>query len=297
MPPELRKEIEALPPMTAVPDAPFKKNWHELAMKRVLNYAAENGYDRVAITPGATQAERYNLANHVDQVEVYKLPDGTYNLEVIDKNGKSVTIPDSRAVGPERISEIIGKDVAQKAIAQADEAGQSILGGLDLEVGGEGMKGFYDKMLPDYLNSYGKKYGVQVSPFDIELSPETRQAAYNAQGEQIKDIVYPAETKQLHGFDITPQMREEIKGKGLPLYQQIGIPAGGAGAGAGALEQEDQGFADGGVVRAAVGGEYDTEPDMADGGARIQSTAFKKGGRVHLSQNPDTMLLDLMSRN
>jgi hypothetical protein len=34
-----------------VPDAPFKKNWHELAMKRVLDYAAENGYDTVAITP------------------------------------------------------------------------------------------------------------------------------------------------------------------------------------------------------------------------------------------------------
>ena len=24
------------------------------------------------------------------------------------------------------------------------------------------MKGFYDKIVPDYLNSYGKKYGVQV---------------------------------------------------------------------------------------------------------------------------------------
>ena len=24
-----------------VPDAPFKKNWHELAMKRLLNYAAD----------------------------------------------------------------------------------------------------------------------------------------------------------------------------------------------------------------------------------------------------------------
>ena len=33
-----------------VPDAPFEKNWHELAMKRMLRYAAENGYDKIAWT-------------------------------------------------------------------------------------------------------------------------------------------------------------------------------------------------------------------------------------------------------
>ena len=295
LPPELRAEIEALPPMTAVPDAPFKKNWHELAMKRVLNYAAENGYDRVAITPGAEQADRYNLAKHVNQVEVYKLDNGMYNLEVIDKNGKSVSIPDSRSVSPDRISEIVGKDVAERAISQADQAGQSTLSGLDLEIGGEGMKGFYDKMLPDYLNSYGKKYGVQVTPFDVEVAPEkvTPQIAAPGIGHFPEPLIEPAQTKQLHGFEITPEMRQEITGKGLPLYQQIGIPTGGAAAGMGALEQEDQGFAVGGPV----GSPYDTTPDMSDGGQAIQGTAFKKGGRVHLSQNPDTMLLDLMSRN
>lgn len=42
-----------------VPDAPFKKNWHELAMKRITRYAAENGYDAIAWTPGQVQAERW----------------------------------------------------------------------------------------------------------------------------------------------------------------------------------------------------------------------------------------------
>jgi hypothetical protein len=36
----------------AVPDAPFKENWHELAMKRMLRYAAENDYDRITLNPG-----------------------------------------------------------------------------------------------------------------------------------------------------------------------------------------------------------------------------------------------------
>lgn len=41
------------------PDAPFKKNWHELVMKRLVDDAAKGGYDRVIITPGAEQALRY----------------------------------------------------------------------------------------------------------------------------------------------------------------------------------------------------------------------------------------------
>ena len=31
------------------------------------------------------------------------------------------------------------------------------LRGIDLDVGGQGMKGFYDKIIPDYLNKFGKK--------------------------------------------------------------------------------------------------------------------------------------------
>lgn len=35
-----------------VPDAPFKKNWSELAIKRMLREASENGYDRLSWTAG-----------------------------------------------------------------------------------------------------------------------------------------------------------------------------------------------------------------------------------------------------
>jgi hypothetical protein len=47
-------------PSDHVPDAPFKKSWHELAMKHVLHHAAANGYDGVVITPGDEQAKRWN---------------------------------------------------------------------------------------------------------------------------------------------------------------------------------------------------------------------------------------------
>ena len=55
----LRKEWNET--QDAIPAAPFEKNWHELAMKRMLRYAAENGYDKIAWTTGDQQADRYNL--------------------------------------------------------------------------------------------------------------------------------------------------------------------------------------------------------------------------------------------
>jgi hypothetical protein len=287
IPKEIYNELSSLPPITAVPDAPFKKNWQELALKKALNYAVENGYDKIAITPGAEQASRYKLSNHINQVEVYKLPDGMYNLEVIDKNGKSVTIPDSRAVDAARISEIVGKDVAQKAISQADESGQSILGGLDLEVGGKGMKGFYDDILPGYLNEFGKKYGTKVGELDIETVPAKRIPVI---GEHEIDYVgretEPAQFSKVHGFDITPEMREEISTKGLPLYQQIGMPLG-AGAAASELEIPEPEYAAGGSVN------YNTQPDMNDGGAIIQGAPYKRGGKVKITDNLDEMFMEV----
>jgi len=42
-----------------VPDAPFKKNWHELSMKRIIKYAIDNGFEGISFTPADIQAERY----------------------------------------------------------------------------------------------------------------------------------------------------------------------------------------------------------------------------------------------
>jgi hypothetical protein len=301
-----------------VPDAPFKKNWHELALKRMLNYAAENGYDRIAITPGSAQADRYSLAKQVSSVMFYTEPgSSTGVLRALDLEGRPVI---KQTIPVDKLEDYIGKEAASKILSQTPVPNEKTglpselrtLNGVDLEIGGEGMRGFYDKMIPSYLNDYGKKYGVSVGTMDVTAPPKDSMSVIDyprgeeyTQGRinwneflQANPEAGQKFTAKLHSFDITPEMREEITTKGMPLYQQIGIPAGGAAAGAAALEgQEDQGYADGGAVKAPVGSEYDTDPDMEDGGRVIQSTAFKKGGRVHLSQNPDTMLLDLLSKS
>jgi hypothetical protein len=260
IPQELRQQIEALPPiMGGVPDAPFKKNWHELAMKRLLNYAADNGYDSIAITPGAEQAKRFNLRNQVDELLYKQNEDGTYQLSA-QKNGRGDLL--GERVPVEKLEDYVGKEVAQRIV---DNAGTErnlggsgsvsqpkdvwgSLSGEGLEVGGAGMIGFYDQILPSYLNTFGKQYGVKVDPLPVDVggfkvNRDNYPLPYRLESTTSPDIISRFATPEeawaeaqrrgslaVHNFPITPEMRESIKQKGLPLYQQVGIPTAGAGA-------------------------------------------------------------------
>ena len=264
-----------------VPDAPFKKNWHELAMKRVLDYATENGYDTVAITPGKTQIDRYEdaLRKNIDSLEYepYINENGKQMFEVAGfKDGKQVFTEED--VAPDRLQELMGKDTAQKI---SEGFGESLaqerpmrpewkrIQSSDLSIGGEGMKGFYDKILPDYLNNYGKKYGAQMGEMDLIVKPESKGVNIMTPDEP---EIYPAETMRFHSFDITPQMRTEINTKGQPMYGKVAMPAlEGLAAGSGAATMGSQMF--------------DENNEQS-----VQNP-------VHFTENPDAMLLELMQRN
>lgn len=246
-----------------VPDAPFKKNWHELAMKRVLDYAAENGYDTVAITPGVEHVKRYEDATRkaVDEVAMYG------DTLVGFKDGRKVI---EQPIGsPDELQKYVGKDIAQKlSTAAPDMNSIRSVKGEDLTVGGEGMKGFYDKILPDYLNNYGKKYGAQVGDIQLETGKEM------SRGPTGTDMIpsYAPTTQSFHAIDITPQMREEIKTKGQPLYGKVSMPVlEGLAAGSGAATIGPQVFG------------QDNEQDVQN--------------PIHFSENPDAMRLELMQSN
>jgi hypothetical protein len=149
----------------AVPDAPFKKTWHEFVLKRLIREAAEKGYDKIAWTTGEQQADRYDLAKQVDEVKAKKNKDGTYAIKVF-KDGDS--IHDVSSVQEKDLEAQLGKDLSAKIIADGSSRSKSYKG-VDLKVGGEGMKGFYDKILPEFANKFGKKYGAKVSESSVEI--------------------------------------------------------------------------------------------------------------------------------
>ena len=193
----------------AVPAAPFEKNWHELAIKRILRYAADNGYDRVAWTTGAQQAERYNLGKVVDAIDVNpykgknpKESDG-FDVTIITSNRDNVELfvtkegKISSSEHPEwhdkPLAALVG-DLLAKKILSGDGG---IYTGDDLRIGIDGMTAFYDKIIPNFVNKYGKQWGAHTE--DVNLS----RLEYNG-------VV-------MHSVPITEQMKESVQ-QGQPMF-------------------------------------------------------------------------------
>ena len=196
-----------------VPDAPFKTTWPELAMKRIIREAAEKGYDKVAWTPGSVQAERYDLSKHVKKID-YNPESG--KLWGYDHNNNAVI--DTR-VGNEKLADYIGKDAAEELLSSQADKGWHRLEGTDLQVGGEGMKGFYDEILPATVNKLVKKHGGRVSQQTMKPSPEAKLESALSRGEY-----KPAVHVDVHTIDITPSLRAQAM-KGFPLFTAGGVAA------------------------------------------------------------------------
>jgi hypothetical protein len=245
---EMQNDLRRYALQNAVPDAPFKNTWHELAMKRMLRYASENGYDRLAWTTGEQQAGRYDLSKQVQELKYYKHPDDTFRLAAVDNSGNSHLVADK--VEAAKLADYVGKEVAEK-IARGEgtpkgEKGLMSLSGLDLKVGGEGMKGFYDKILPDFLNKYGKKWGARVQDTSINVGTaglgksayEVRQTrdgwgvfdgdvelqSFGSHERNARN--YADELSQrngvgpqpVHSLDITSAMKKSVMEEGQPLF-------------------------------------------------------------------------------
>lgn len=211
-----------------VPTGPFVQKteaWVALALKRMIRWAAENGFDRIAWTTGEQQADRYDLSKRVSRVEFHDNRSGGVGdakmegassmgqLLAYDLQGRQVL--SQPIVDPAQIAEFVGKDVADKLLAAAPESirigGISVrrrrVNGLDLKVGGDGMIAFYDKIVPGVARDVIKKLngGAMTS---------VRVWQFSDKGEQV--------TSAQPGFDITPKMRE-IAMQGLPLFSRAGV--------------------------------------------------------------------------
>lgn len=186
------------------PAAPFEKNWHELAMKRILRFAAENGYDKVAWTTGDQQAARYNIGEVIDSITRNEDEDYPYSYSVMSKDHGELEYDfDEDGIyhddgDPEldgkSMSDVFGKELAKRL--QEMPAGETI-DNEGLRIGGEGMRGFYDDILPRFMQKYGKKWGVKVG----EVTMPQLEDGYQT----------------MHAIDINDAMRESVM-EGQPMF-------------------------------------------------------------------------------
>jgi hypothetical protein len=195
-----QNELNAFSKTTGVgvPDAPYVNKtaaWTDLALKRVLHEAAKGGYDHIVWTPGQQHVNRYGLRNHVDELHYDRaekkfsyLPKDSMHLE--DYHEK---------VQPHELGKIIGQEAADKLLSAPTIGGVHYLGSQNLEFGGEGMKAYYDKMVPTRLQKLAQEHDPQakVGPSAFKLPPDTERGD-------------PDEPVKPLGLTITPQMRQSI---------------------------------------------------------------------------------------
>jgi hypothetical protein len=178
-----------------IPDAPFRTTWPIQLFKRALRDAVDGGKDWIGWTTGETQNDRFDLSKQVDSVNY----DPLNKRLVAVKDGNRVI--DESGISQEKLVDYVGKDIADKLIQPntLNGAGNHVLSGNNLKVGGSGMKGFYDNMLPKEVGKYVKQFGGKVEKADMTQSVE----ADIMSGEEAETGSIP-----IWKVNITPEMRK-----------------------------------------------------------------------------------------
>jgi len=226
-----------------VPDHPLINNtntWTDLLLKRVLREAARRGYKRIAWTPGQEQAERYDLSQQIHQLN-YDPEDKVLSYYHKDRGWDDLPY----RVNPDEIQKYVGKEIAKNLLSQPP----SPLNGshsleINAQVGGEGMRAYYDKIVPARMTEITKKLGapVKVEPYKIN----TRY------GE-----------KTLHSIVVTPELKSAVL-KGMPVYKDGG----------------NVGYADGSIQREGLRGGGSPDDDVVRQALQRVATPFSEDPEV-----------------
>jgi len=223
-----------------LPAAPFvtkTDSWVGLTLKRLIMHAVENNFDKVAIINGEQAADLYDLSRQVDAIRVARTSGNHFNI-VAEKNGREVI---DQGASSDQLENMIGKDLAQKSMSIAVGKDESY-SGLDLKVGGEGMKTFYDSIVPKVAKNIAKKLGGTTSEVRVGMSwneylqsrdVREENGKLFARGDfELSGGALRDQYKQAHpngqtaqfGITITPEMRETVLQKGLPLFSKTRSP-------------------------------------------------------------------------
>ena len=227
----------------AVPDAPFKKTWHELGWKRHFMEAIRDpSIERLTWTTGDVQADRYDLSRFIAEIKVKpnKTWGDNWDLFIKYKEGTTglggVTEEHLPRVGESdeygNLSDWVGKEMADKIENDADGSLKTY-SGLDLEMGGEFHKNLYDKKIPQFVKKFLKQFGVEPQLIRSPRFPGGQVTKADWSGSwgimdadgmldtantwKTREEAEEALNQEYWYIDITPEMREHFSEQGIPL--------------------------------------------------------------------------------
>ena len=217
-------------------DFPFKNTWYEFTIKRLTRYAADNGFDAIAIPKGSLAANRYG--QNVDKVKsiVVKPFDSNpsvkagdrsvepgFTIELLDENAEQIRFKNIVGFpGDDGFFEQFTKDKMlsnNKTLAQlqelvllTDDTGVMQKKTFDkIEVVGSGTGKFnlYDKTIPSYMKKYAKKFNAKV--YDDKI---TNLSGLVTAKEKFKMPVTILE--------LSDEMKTGVQSSSQPLFELLG---------------------------------------------------------------------------
>ena len=213
-----------------ITDFPFKNNWYELVMKRLIRYGADNDFDAIAVPRGKVAQNRYGQkGDFINKIEIkgvsYDNLDADFDVNFLSKDGE--VLNSNRVVTQEQLKNIL-KDYKVKA-GDLDSLDEFISSGktsdgknnLEFEVGdkkkyvgkGRGKIELYDQAIPSMMKKYAKKFNTKVTTQTID------------------DNEYVV-------FQLTDDLKKTAQEDGQALFNYFGIGTAGAAASQGVLDSQ-----------------------------------------------------------
>jgi hypothetical protein len=227
-------------------DFPFKNNWYEFTIKRLTRYAADNGFDAIAIPKGELAANRYGKSIlKIKSVDVepmainrmkkdgvyYKEDDRGFFIRLNNENGEKIFertiygVPGddkffenfsnlSKDVGESNLAEI------QQLILQADDTDQiakKVFEKTEVAGTGKGKYNLYDKTIPGYMKKYAKKWNAKVYDDNI------RDYGTVDDPNRLKDDLIEVQNDiPVTILELSDEMKTGVTSSSQPLFELFG---------------------------------------------------------------------------
>jgi hypothetical protein len=204
---DLAEEVRLEMQDDIIKDFPFKNNWYELTLKRLIRYAADNGFDAISIPKAQVIQDRYSLTRRVNDLEITAYFPERQEIGIMGRDQNGVTQIDELFTF-EKLKKDLGEDTQKKILEAAskstDANDEYIKVPLDksIEFGGEGKARLYNKTIPSFLKKYGKKWNAKV--FDDNLD------------------ALPNPSMPVTMIEITPEMKQSVQETPQALFSYFG---------------------------------------------------------------------------
>jgi hypothetical protein len=182
-------------------------DWIDLGVKRMVRWAVEHGFDRLAWTSGEQQINRYHLETMADRLDLVTRPDGTERLEVYRNRTFQKAIPlnqpDAEGEGGS-LESMVGPEIAARLRAQPPSGTTGTTQPLESQtrvlnlteqvgVGGRGKRKLYDEMVPSAVKRVMKKFGIRDQPIEMPF-PESAGAGISGDADLNHVVMDPNNT-------------------------------------------------------------------------------------------------------